>query len=109
MSEDRRPTEQEIEQLKAEHGDELHLLTAGRFAVVVTPPPRHKYKRFKSAVLDPKKRDAALETLFLDCVVWPERASIDQLLERYPGMAETFGDKLLELAGVVDDAHLAKL
>ncbi len=103
-----RPDERTIERLKAEHG-EVYLLEAAGVAVVARPPSRAEYRRFRARALDEKNRADALEALTRACVVWPEQAEFDTLLEQKPALAEVFGAKLLELAGAVEEAEIKKL
>jgi hypothetical protein len=97
-----------IEGLKAEHGD-VYLLEAKEESVVVTVPTRPQYRRFIEAAGKDNKRPHAMETLCRECVVYPNAETFDALLEKKPGLAATFSAKLLELAGVEDEAAAKKL
>jgi len=103
-----RPDDSTIQRLKAEHG-EVYLVESGGVAVVVRPPRSPEYKRFRSLVMDEKRRPDALERLTRDCVVWPDPEELDALLERRPALAEVVGGKLLELAGAAEEVEIKKL
>lgn len=95
-------SEDVIEKLKAEHG-ELTQLTHGPDEVIVRTPNRAQWKRFRAQIGNEKRRDDALELLLRDCVVHPEKADFDAMLDRRPGLAETFGAQVVELAGAVKE------
>lgn len=94
-----------IDELKAANpGAKLHLLTSeeAETEFVVKPPTRAQWKRFKTEIQDPAKRASAIETLCLDCVVYPARAEFEQLLERAPGIASSLSEEIADIAGVVE-------
>lgn len=91
-------TPEKIEELKAKYG-ELHVLEHQGNEVIVTAPNRPTWKRFRSQILDDRKHDIALEELVRACVVYPDRATFDALLDKKPGLVETFGKAVTELAG----------
>ncbi len=74
-------------------------LKAGEDTIIAVPPSRMVWRRFKMTMQDERKRPDAFEVLLRDCVKHPEPAEIEAMLNRKPGLAETFGDSLCELAG----------
>lgn len=102
------PTDEEIEALKAKHG-ELHLLTAKEESVVVKPPTRAQYGRFREYASSQERRGEAFQKLLSDCVVWPDVKGLDALLARLPGLAETFGGEVAQLAGLTSVVDSKKL
>lgn len=100
-----------VAKIKAENPNvELHLLaTPQGETVVCKAPSRAEYKRFRAMIIDPGQRPNALETLLVACVVWPTRNEVHALLDRRPGLAEVFGDKLAGIAGVGEDLVEKKL
>ena len=91
-------------------GVELRLLiTEEGGAVICKAPNRGEYKRFRAMVVDPDKRAMALETLLFGCCVHPAQAELSQMLERRPGWAEVFGDKLSGWAGAGQEVTEKKL
>jgi hypothetical protein len=97
----------EIEKLKREH-DEVHVITAGDFSVAVRTPKRADVRRWQDTASVPAKRVGATEQLVRDCVVYPDHAAYDALIERKPLLPMTFGEKLLEIAGLIQDADAKK-
>jgi hypothetical protein len=93
-----------IEDLKQKHGEIHHLSHAG-VDVVVKAPGRAEWKRFRALMADEKRRADSLETLLRDCIVHPDRSELDGILGRRPGLAETFGGKLVEIAGLSEGAE----
>ncbi|HEX2863663.1 MAG TPA: hypothetical protein VHN99_03775 [Deinococcales bacterium] len=98
-----------VEQLKAEHGDTLKLLKAAGETVVVRPPRKVEYERFRDASFDEKKRARALEQLVREAVVHPSRDEFDALLQRKPALSEVFGARVIELAGAAVEAEVEDL
>lgn len=93
-----------IANLKEKHSD-IYLLEAGEHEVVVRPPTRGEYRRFRAMATDDRKKPEAVETLLRDCVLYPESAEIERLLEKKPALADIFGGKVLELAGATEEAR----
>ena len=102
------PSDEVVSALKDAHG-ELHQLEANGLVVIVRKPSRGEYKRFMSEGADDRKRVNASENLVRTCVVWPERKVFDQMLEEFPGLAESYGFQVLEMAGAVEEASRKKL
>lgn len=102
-------TDEIIQKLKAEHGDDLYILEACGHEVVVRAPSRPEWKRFRAAQADPAKRIDAQEQLLRGCCVAPGSGDLSALLEKRPGLAETFGIELTEIAGLAEKATSRKL
>jgi hypothetical protein len=98
-----------ITELKARHSEELHLLVAAGEHCIATSPSPAQYQQFKDYAADDRKRTRALEMLTRACVVHPDPAGLEALLGRKPGLATSFGGKLLELAGAVEEVEAKKL
>jgi hypothetical protein len=108
------PNESEIEKLKAANpGIELHQVSAGtgdrEVAVIVKTPDRQRWMRFKAQLQDQHRKAVAMEGLVVDCAVWPSRGEVEQLLEQRPGLVETIGSKVAELAGLEETVTAKKL
>ena len=88
-----------IAALKKRHGT-VHVLVGAGESVAVRAPTPAEWDTFRRLGVDPKKRHRAMPTLFRACCVHPRGRELDALLERKPAAAETFADRLLELAGV---------
>lgn len=105
-------TDEQIAKLKADNpGAELHLLTNDETEaeVVVKTPSEPEWRRFRSMSSDDSQRAMALRSLVLACVVRPPMEEFAEMLERKPGLAETFGSKLVDIAGVSMATTVRKL
>lgn len=105
-------TEDQITTLKAEHpSDELHLLTNEENAaeIVVKVPNDGEWKRFRTTGVDPVQRPFALRTLLAVCIVYPSAPEVAAMLARRPGLVETFGAELVEIAGISQATTRRKL
>lgn len=109
-----------FESVKAANSDlDLHLLSHDGFEIVVRSPSRAAYKKFRKWASDPSKRDLAIEELVTMSVVAvggctstkedDVSAAWERMLDRRPALSETFGNKLLSLAGMSDEAEAKKL
>lgn len=79
-------------QLKAEDSSVEFLLRA---------PTKQEYQLFLKGTSDKETRPSAIRKIVRPCIVWPERADLDLILDRSPGMLESLGDPVLEIAGMV--------
>lgn len=112
--EDRVPAELIAEDIitavKTKHpGMELRMLSTEEAAIIARCPSRGDYKRFRDMFLDPAKRSGALETLVYACTLHPPSEAVGAMLEKRPGLAETFGEKLASWAGLGQEAVEKKL
>lgn len=106
-------TPEKLDELKAEHG-EIYLIRHpdGEFPpVIVKKPSKTEYNRFKSEASHDRKAvaDKAVTGFFNRHVVYPARGDLDVILEQYPALEDAYGKKLLELAGMVENAEAKKL
>lgn len=101
--------EAKLEELKREHGDDLHVLTAAGYTVVAKVPTRAQFKRYTATLAkDRTMLDEAHYALALDCVVYPSRDEWAALADKRPGLPTTFGSELMKLAGLVDAVEAKK-
>lgn len=96
------------QEILAKH-PEAEVLTVGVHEIVVRVPGRAEYRRFKTLALDERRRVDAAETLVRDCCLYPDGNWLNDLLERQPALAEVFGGKLLELAGMSQEVAVRDL
>ena len=102
--------EQTLDQMKAAHpGVPMTMLSAQGEAIVVRPVSRPAWKRFRAAVEGGARTNDHLELLILDCLVAPDRAGLMAMLDRKPGLAETFGHRLAREAGYAAGVEAKKL
>lgn len=74
--------------------------------VVAVVPERKEWQMFNRAIADADKRPRALEDLVRACVKFPAPVELDALLQRLPGVAQTFGNTLAKLAGASGEAEV---
>lgn len=100
-------TEQTIAELKTKHG-EIHLLTAkGGHEIIVRAPNDAEWGSF----LDEREKIGAraLKGLVRSCLLHPSSSDFKALLDKKPALANVFGAKLLEIAGMEEEAVAKKL
>ena len=99
----------ELERLKAQYG-ELYEIACGEVVVVCRRPSRGEFYRCQELLMTPgRPRATAFEQLVRDCTVSPPPDALDALLDRYPGAAVAIGARLLELAGLSEEARVKAL
>jgi hypothetical protein len=106
-------TETEITDLKTKHG-EIYVLEHPVYTdatVIGRRPTRLEYDRFITEAGDDRKnvKTKALENFVKRAIVHPERAKVEVLLDRYPGLVSGYGDKLLEIIAVDQRVEAKKL
>ena len=102
-----KPTEEQIAEFKAKHGEDLALVTFNKkkeiFFVVRAPKPA-EYDRFMDRVSDdPKKRPDALDELGRTCAIFPEEKERLGYYLLKPGASTALAAKVLELAGLTEE------
>lgn len=93
-----------LQEAKTAHG-EAYVLTDSddKISVVVRKPRRAEYQRFRQERADPGKRAAALERLFLSCLVWPTPTDFEPTLNSLPAIGDSFGAALFDrISGAVE-------
>lgn len=111
--------DQVVDQLKSEHGGNLHLVGDEPDQVVVKVPPAVEWDRFNAMIVDEDRKAKAIPMLTRNCVVWaPGAASTsrkdvlvayDAIMAAKPGLAQTYGNQLVKLAGLAREATVKKL
>ena len=104
-----KPTEKQIEELKNTHAEQLHLHESQDHAVVTKTPTRAQWQRFLKTSMDKDQRHRALDQLLRDVRVWPAAEDLDRLLDQLPALAEVFGERAAETAGIDQKAESKKL
>lgn len=77
--------------------------------VVVKTPDDGTWKRFRSQSADDAQRSMALRGLVMSCVIFPAGPEFMAAVSRRPGIIETIGNKLVEIAGVSMATTVRKL
>lgn len=98
-----------IDELKAKHGGDLHLLRNDGIEVVAKRPGKPQYRRWRQATSDEKRRQDAAETLVRDCIVHPDQEALTTIFDVRPGLIDTFCGELLELAGTAKECEVVPL
>jgi len=103
-----RPTEAELEELRAGNKD-VFVFEKNDFTFVLRRPKGIEYRRHQSKIADDRKNlyDANQE-LALVCTLWPKRDALMALFEDYPGMVSEVGAELLALAHNSEKAEAKK-
>ena len=97
-----------IEELKAKHGEIYRLEHLGH-EVVVRLPSSPEWLRFKEMQADEGRRSKAPAQLVRDTCVFPDAQSLEVMLNKYPGLADTFAGEVAEVAGLSKKAQREKL
>jgi len=105
-----------VEELKAKHGDDIHLLAMPKGIdgiVIVRTPTATEWDRLQDRIMDPRattaSKRAATQNILMDVLIHPSRAELGSLLERKPGLVQTLSNQLVGIAGVDPDASSEKL
>lgn len=99
-----------IDQVKLENPDkELHKITSKGNEIIVRCPTQPEYQRFVQLAGEPKTKYAALAGLVRSCTIHPKGSELEKLISIQPGVVVTFANKLLEIAGVEEEAEAEKL
>lgn len=67
-------------------------------SVLVRMPTTGDWRRFRSQLHEERKRVDAPETLLRSCIVHPDKAGFDAMVEEMPGLLDNFAAQLVELA-----------
>jgi hypothetical protein len=95
-------TPEKLKELKEKYPTlEMHLITVqGQEEVVLRAPDKVTFKRFRAQMQDEKKKLDASELLVRACMLHPDSAGFDAMLEHKPGLVETLLNVILDLAGM---------
>lgn len=99
------PTEEQLAELRAIHGDDMRVVESDGMTFVIALPPEDSkvqafYKRFTDA-FEAGKREQAFAGLFPALAVYPDQDTIRKVLARRPGLVRSVGVAASELLGVV--------
>ena len=95
-------TEQQVEELRTQHGRIAHLVgKGGAWEVVLRKPTRAEVKKFRADAHNPATAPNAQETLCRAIVVYPPKGpAFEALLDDYPGIPEAFTGQIQDLIGM---------
>lgn len=100
---------QKLAELKDKHGEVYKLKHAG-VTVICRLPTEDEYDRWKDELEKErgKKPVTATERIFRQTCLYPEKADLSAILEKKRGLALTFGNAILELAGIGEGCSVEK-
>lgn len=101
-------TKDKLQQLKSAYG-EIYEISSGNVTIYCKPLSRGAFKRAFALLSSEKTRLDGFEALLIDSVVWPERAEMEVILERKPGLIVPFGGKIAEMAGLQEEASFRQV
>jgi hypothetical protein len=88
-----------LAELKAKHGEVLHLETdVGD--VVFKVAESKLWQRFIDELTDEESRSRAFIPLLHGCLVYPEKADFERILTARPGLTQTLGNQLSAFCGL---------
>lgn len=105
-------SEADIAQIKAEHPEwPLRLLIDERNGdeYVFRVPGNAEYSRFKTLLADETMKPTAMKILTDSCAVKPDGVEFGEICKEQPALRDTFGNKLLEQAGLAVAVTVKKL
>jgi len=100
-----------IEKTKAEHPNVeiLHLTAKDGSEVLAKIPQKKEMDMFRDLASSDKTKSRSPERLLRACVLHPVQEELGMLLDRRPGLVESWVGKLLEAAGITEEAEAKKL
>lgn len=98
-----------LAELKDIHG-EVFVLRQSGVRVVCRLPKSEEYDRFRDELEKErgKKPIQAIERVFRQTCVWPPKDELAVILEKRQGLALTFGNAILEQAGIGEGCAVEK-
>jgi hypothetical protein len=97
-------TDVQLAELKAKHGEILHVVTKYGDDVVFRVATFDEWTRFMVQLAEPGAKASAIQALVYSCAVFPERPVFDALVRARPGLLGKFGDEVAEHSGFELDA-----
>lgn len=103
------PTEDEyLAAVAANQGREVFRISSPNYEFVAKVPNRMEMDRLRKDASDPSKRSAAMHTLVLNSIVWPEYKRMLELLNQKPMLTEKLYDKIESEAGSAEEFEVKK-
>lgn len=102
-----RPTQEQIEALKAGAAGDLYLVESEDHQIVISGPTRKIFRAFTEAVQ--AKNPSAVEQLVLDCLVWPSAEEFSTITNTKPFLLRQFSDEVAVVGGSDDTVTVSKL
>lgn len=103
-------SDEDIAQLKAEHGPDLVAVESPSGTLVFKKPSRPIWADFIDSIArDRGSKEVAIRRLVLACAVQPKMADMDRVLEQYPALPAQVLNDLSDLAGTGNAFEVKKL
>lgn len=81
----------------------------GEAEIIVRSPTPAIYRKMKAKGKDERSALDANETFVRDCLAWPDPKAYSALVEQYPGINDTFANRLADLALAVKESEVVPL
>lgn len=102
-------TDEKLKELKVANPDVVVLATRSGDEVAVKPPSEAVYMRWQTTGKGGTAEAYASTRQFLfDCAVFPDRSTLDSLLERRPALLQVFVRQLTKMAGAEEEIEVRK-
>jgi hypothetical protein len=79
------------------------------YEAVLRTPGSGEWARFMAQNRDDARKAQSFAVLLAACRVWPDAPAFQVMLDKRPGLNETFGAKLTAAAGLAQEAEVKKL
>lgn len=96
--------ESTLAELKAKHGNILHVETKYGHEVVFRVATYEEFNRFLEQHGDVQTRVAAVKNLLFECTVYPDNEGLQRILREKPGLLSKLTDYLTDFCGLEKDA-----
>lgn len=104
------PTAEAIAALREKYpSGDFYQFQIGQNVMIVRPPTRGEFGKFRIAVADDAKRPFAAEALTRDCVLYPDRQEVARLLDEWPALGEKVANKIGALGLAGEEIEVKKL
>jgi hypothetical protein len=99
-------TQDQITEFEQKHGRIAHVIgKGGKWEVVLRPPNRGEFRKFKSDNQNPATSFVAQENLVRVTSVFPTGPDVEALLDKYPGIPEACTAAIMDLAGMTAEVE----
>lgn len=100
-----------VQELKAKHGDKLHVIDLDEAGEVVFKRPSNAvWSRFVDSLSDDDASKAkSIKDLVETCVVYPALADFRAIVEEFPGIVQTIAGEIKTVAGLSTKKKASKL
>lgn len=102
-------TDEKLKELKVANPDVVVLATRSGDEVAVKPPSEAVYMRWQTTgKAGTAEAYASTRQFLFDCTVFPDKSTLDSLLERRPALLQVFVRQLTKMAGAEEEIEVRK-